>query len=64
VSPVAVGAVTSSFILFVIIYTVLLIAFFAYATRIVLQGPRREAEPGPAEVRPGIDSAVAQSPAE
>lgn len=64
VSPVAVHAVTASLILFVIVYTVLLIAFFAYATRIVLRGPRRETEPSPAEVRPGINSAVAQSPAE
>lgn len=64
VSPVAVHAVTSSLILFVIVYTVLLIAFFAYATRVVLRGPRREPAPPPAEVRPGIDSAVAQSPAE
>jgi cytochrome d ubiquinol oxidase subunit I len=64
VSPVAAHAVMSSLILFVIVYTVLLIAFFAYATCIVLRGPRREPAPSPAEVRPGIDSAVAKAPAE
>ena len=39
VSPVAAGAVFGSLALFVVVYTVLLIAFFFYATRLVLRGP-------------------------
>src|SRR4051812_3027616 len=61
VSPVAPGAVFASLALFVVVYTVLLIAFFFYATRLVLRGPEvREPQHDPASVRPGIESAVAR----
>ena len=56
-APVAASAVTVSLALFVIVYLVLLAAFFFYATRLVLRGPGAgEAEP-PARTRPGIDAA-------
>ncbi|MGE0257166.1 MAG: cytochrome ubiquinol oxidase subunit I [Alphaproteobacteria bacterium] len=61
VSPVAPGAVFGTLGLFVVVYTVLLIAFFFYATRLVLRGPEVGApERHPASVRPGVDSAVAR----
>jgi len=65
VSPVAASAVKTSLALFVIVYTVLLLAFFYYATRTVLAGPRGpdHGEP-PDAVRPGVDAASARSPAE
>jgi cytochrome bd ubiquinol oxidase subunit I len=48
--------VSTSLLLFVCVYLLLLAAFFFYATRLVLRGP--EAVPiGPAALRPGIDSA-------
>jgi cytochrome d ubiquinol oxidase subunit I len=59
-APVAAGAVATSFALFIIIYTVLLAAFFYYATRLVLAGPETRPSRGPLEVRPGRDSAVAR----
>ncbi len=57
VSPLAAGPVAGSLALFVIVYNLLLAAFFWYGWRLVRRGPaippeRRE------EVRPGIDSAV------
>lgn len=65
VSPVAVRAVTTSLVLFVIVYAVLLLAFFFYAARTVLQGPDVHPPAAhPAEVRPGKDAAVARAPAE
>jgi cytochrome d ubiquinol oxidase subunit I len=65
ISPVAPSAVTSSLVLFVIVYTVLLLAFFFYATRIVFRGPRTpEAAEEPYVIRPGVDAAPARSPAE
>ncbi|HEY4266151.1 MAG TPA: cytochrome ubiquinol oxidase subunit I, partial [Micropepsaceae bacterium] len=64
-SPVAAGAVATSLVLFIIVYCVLLVAFFYYAGRIVLAGPH---PPKPAEealsVRPGRDSAPVRGPAE
>ena len=61
VSPVAPAAVFGSLALFVVVYTVLLIAFFFYATRLVLRGPElHDPRRDPASVRPGIDSAVAR----
>jgi cytochrome d ubiquinol oxidase subunit I len=60
VSPVATSAVAASLGLFVIVYTVLLVAFFIYAGRAVFQGPHIE-EPVPASVRPGVDSAPARA---
>ncbi|HEX2150881.1 MAG TPA: cytochrome ubiquinol oxidase subunit I, partial [Stellaceae bacterium] len=61
VSPVASAAVFGSLALFVIVYTVLLIAFFLYATRLVLRGPETH-EPAhhPPAVRPGVETAVAR----
>jgi cytochrome d ubiquinol oxidase subunit I len=56
VSPVAAQAVATSLALFVIVYIVLLIAFFFYAGRAVLRGPGEHEAPAP---RPGIDSAPA-----
>jgi cytochrome d ubiquinol oxidase subunit I len=60
ISPVAGQAVFGSLALFVIIYTILLLAFFFYAMRTVLRGPQVEQpEDRPAAVRPGLDSAPA-----
>lgn len=65
VSPVAASAVKTSLALFVIVYTVLLLAFFYYATRTVLVGPRGpDHGESPDAVRPGVDAASARSPAE
>lgn len=61
VSPVAAGAVFGSLALFVAVYSVLLLAFFFYAARLVWRGPQIEGpEHHPPEVRPGIESAVAR----
>jgi cytochrome d ubiquinol oxidase subunit I len=57
VAPIAAGAVSASLALFVLVYLVLLAAFFTYAARLVFAGPRD----GGAEAagqRPGIDHAV------
>ena len=43
-APVAAGAISVSFALFIVVYIVLLAAFFFYATRLVLAGPRIEAD--------------------
>jgi cytochrome d ubiquinol oxidase subunit I len=65
ISPVATSAVISSFALFVVVYTVLLLAFFFYAWRIIMRGPQMpEPAPSPLSVRPGIDAAPARIPAE
>jgi cytochrome d ubiquinol oxidase subunit I len=65
ISPVAASAVTASLILFVIVYAVLLLAFFVYAGREVFKGPRaHEPSDTPAAVRPGIGSVSARKPAE
>jgi len=64
-APVAAQAVASSFALFVVAYLVLLLAFFYYATKIVLAGPDlRRPSSAPSEVRPGRDTAPARGPAE
>jgi cytochrome d ubiquinol oxidase subunit I len=61
VSPVAAGAVFGSLALFVTVYSVLLLAFFLYATRLVLRGPEVHApEHHPSSVRPGVEGAVAR----
>jgi cytochrome d ubiquinol oxidase subunit I len=60
-SPVATSAVIGSFALFVIVYTVLLLAFFLYAWRVIVRGPQiKEAAQSPLSVRPGVDSALAR----
>ncbi len=57
-APVAASAVAGSLILFVLVYLVLLAAFFFYAMRLVLRGPAEE-EPAerPERTRPGVDTA-------
>jgi len=60
VAPVAPGAVSTSLALFVIVYLVLLVAFFWYAARLVLRGPGEAAE-RPEATRPGIDAAPART---
>jgi cytochrome d ubiquinol oxidase subunit I len=61
VSPVAPAAVFGSLVLFVIVYSVLLIAFFFYATRLVLRGPDiHDPALRPASVRPGTEGAMAR----
>jgi cytochrome d ubiquinol oxidase subunit I len=60
-SPVATSAVIGSFALFVIVYTVLLLAFFLYAWRVIVRGPQiKGAAQSPLSVRPGVDSALAR----
>ena len=65
VAPVPANAVASSFALFVVVYSLLLVAFFYYAARIVFAGPDLP-KPSrvPSQVRPGRDSAPARGPAE
>jgi len=60
-APVAAGAVASSLALFVLVYLLLLGAFFYYAARTVLAGPS-VAEPyhAPLAVRPGVDAATVE----
>jgi len=62
-TPLPPGAVATSLILFFIVYSVLLVAFFYYAARIVFRGPHVE-EPSPLAVRPGTSSALAGPAAE
>ncbi len=58
-APVAAGAISASLALFVLVYLVLLMAFFYYAARVVFAGPRFH-EVGPSGTRPGLDTAVTQ----
>ncbi|MGH7090409.1 MAG: cytochrome ubiquinol oxidase subunit I, partial [Stellaceae bacterium] len=65
VAPVLPSNVATSLILFFIVYSVLLVAFFWYATKLVLRGPHVEApSTHPHAVRPGKDAAPARQPAE
>jgi len=60
ISPVAAPAVAGSLALFVIVYSVLLLAFLFYAGRMILRGPQpHEPEQEALTVRPGIASALA-----
>jgi cytochrome d ubiquinol oxidase subunit I len=60
-APVTPEAIASSLALFVIVYAVLLVGFFFYATKTVLAGPRvHDPDQDPHAVRPGIDSATAK----
>jgi cytochrome bd ubiquinol oxidase subunit I len=61
VAPVAPQAVASSLAMFIVVYTILLAAFFFYAARTVLRGPAAEPAAAPTEVRPGRDAAAAGS---
>jgi cytochrome bd ubiquinol oxidase subunit I len=54
-APVAANAVATSLALFIVVYLVLLAAFFFYATRLVLRGPD-DAETAPESLRPGMDA--------
>ena len=62
VAPVAASAVATSLALFVIVYAVLLFAFFFYAGRMVLRGPTAHAPPP--LIRPGVGAAPAGTGAE
>jgi cytochrome bd ubiquinol oxidase subunit I len=65
VSPLTPSAVGTSLLLFALVYAVLLVAFFWYATHLVLRGPDEEAlSESPMRTRPGKDSAPASHPAE
>ncbi len=58
VSPVAASAVASSLALFMVLYGLMLLAFFWYGWRVVIRGPA-EIPPGlPNTLRPGIDRAA------
>ncbi|HWG79032.1 MAG TPA: cytochrome ubiquinol oxidase subunit I [Stellaceae bacterium] len=62
-APLAPGAVSSSLILFIIVYLVLLAAFFWYVGRMVFRGPTiEEPDADPSATRPGIDSAPSRRP--
>jgi cytochrome bd ubiquinol oxidase subunit I len=61
VSPVSAPAVIGSLALFVVVYTVLLLAFFLYAWRTIQRGPQiHEPAEQPSTVRPGFDAVAAQ----
>jgi cytochrome bd ubiquinol oxidase subunit I len=63
VSPLEPRAVATSLVLFFIVYAVLLLAFFWYATVLVMRGPAvEEPRQNPITVRPGKDSAPARHP--
>ncbi len=51
VAPVSAHAVTTTLLIFFVVYNVLLIAFLWFAARIALKGPAAD----PREVRPGLD---------
>jgi cytochrome d ubiquinol oxidase subunit I len=56
-----VSAVATSLILFVLVYLVLLAAFFFYAMRLVLRGPEEKRPEPPERMRPGIDTAPSRA---
>ena len=56
-SPVAAGSVLASLLLFVVVYNVLLLAFFWYGARIVMRGPEEVSAVHPNAVRPGLEQA-------
>ena len=56
-APLAAGSVLFSLIMFVVVYNVLLLAFFWYGARVVMQGPEGMVEPHPDAVRPGLEQA-------
>ena len=56
-SPVATGAVLTSLLLFVLVYNVLLIAFFWYGARVVMRGPDHIEDARPNAIRPGLEQA-------
>jgi cytochrome bd ubiquinol oxidase subunit I len=58
VSPLAPAAVAFSLALFVVVYSVLLLAFFWYAARVVLRGPQLAEPADPMTVHPGKQAAV------
>jgi cytochrome d ubiquinol oxidase subunit I len=62
IAPVAAHSVALSLALFVVIYAILLLAFFYYAMRTVLAGPRAtDSVVHPDAVRPGLDTAAADA---
>jgi cytochrome d ubiquinol oxidase subunit I len=56
-SPIAAGSVLVSLLLFVVVYNVLLLAFFWYGARLVLRGPEDLSTVQPNAVRPGLEQA-------
>ena len=56
-APVPGTAVGTSLILFLVVYNVLLLAFFWYGARLVVRGPADAGAASPNEVRPGLDRA-------
>jgi cytochrome bd ubiquinol oxidase subunit I len=56
-SPIAAGSVLASLLLFVVVYNVLLLAFFWYGARIVMRGPEDVSAVNPNAVRPGLEQA-------
>ena len=56
-SPIAAGAVLASLLLFVVVYNLLLLAFFWYGARIVMRGPEDVGADHPNAVRPGLEQA-------
>lgn len=56
-APLAAGSVAGSLALFIVVYLVLLAAFFFYAMRLVLRGPEEHEGEPPERTRPGIDAA-------
>jgi cytochrome bd ubiquinol oxidase subunit I len=62
-APIAASAVRSSLVLFVLVYLVLLAAFFWYAARMVFRGPAETATgERPEELRPGVDALPSHRP--
>jgi cytochrome d ubiquinol oxidase subunit I len=55
-SPVAAGAVASTLLLFFLVYNILLLAFFWYGWRVLMEGPNVVVEPN--AVRPGLGQAA------
>lgn len=58
VSPVAAGAVGTTLVVFLVLYNVLLLAFFWFAARLALRGPQPAPAGVPPRLRPGLDRAA------
>jgi cytochrome d ubiquinol oxidase subunit I len=57
VSPISAAAVTTSLTIFIVVYNLLLLAFFWYGALTILRGPTGE-KATPHSVRPGIDESA------
>ncbi len=58
IAPVATGAVLASLLFFVVLYNILLLAFFWYGALTVLRGPERGPPTEPNSLRPGLERAA------